>query len=80
MCDKHFDARIRLEVRRDGRGLQAHFHLLESRLGLFKESVDDAPGELSFFLIIVHLEDLFKRHWVDTVATFWKTGVSFFGL
>ena len=46
---------------------QKLFHLLERRVGLFKESVDDPLAE---FLpgIVVHLEDLLKGALVDFVA------------
>jgi hypothetical protein len=41
--------------------LQVVVHLLECLLGLGEEVVDDGFGELAFFLVIVHFEDLGRR-------------------
>lgn len=48
--------------------LQCAVHLLEGSLGLLEESVNDTPAEVSLFLVVIHLEDLFECDLVYAVA------------
>lgn len=62
------------------RNIQVYIHALERGLGLLEEAKHDAFGKFAFFLVIVHFEDLFKRHDVDAVWAIRKPDRSAFGL
>lgn len=57
--------RAQVDVRQDS---QTCIHRLEGVLGLFEEAKDNAPRELPFVLVIVHLENLLERHGINVVA------------
>lgn len=48
--------------------LQFNLHLLERGLSLFEEAKDDALGEVTLVLIVIHFQYLLKGQGVDRVT------------
>lgn len=46
---------------------QVRVHLVECAVRLCEEVKHNAPAELALALVLVHLQDLLKRRWVDLV-------------